>query len=82
MKRAVTFAALAAATVALAGCADPYGTRSPVATSTAAGGVLGAIAGQAVGGDTESTAVGALAGMSAGMATGAVLEGQQRRPRY
>lgn len=70
---------IAAAALGLAGCSDPYGTRSPVATSTAVGGVLGAAAGQAAGGDTRSTAVGALAGMSAGMATGAVLEGQQRR---
>jgi hypothetical protein len=78
MNRRMILVVAAAAGLGLAGCGQQ---QNPVATGAATGTVLGAAAGQLVGGDTESTAAGALAGMGAGIATGAILEGQQARQR-
>jgi hypothetical protein len=78
MNRRIILIVAAAAGLGLAGCGQQY-QQNPVATGAATGTVLGAAAGQLVGGDTESTAAGALAGMGAGIATGAILEGQQQR---
>jgi uncharacterized membrane protein len=68
-----TAAAIGIATLGLAACTNPDGTRDNRATGATVGALGGAAAGQLIGGDSRSTLIGA----GLGAATGAVV-GNQR----
>jgi uncharacterized membrane protein len=73
MTRILTAAALGLATLGLAACTNPDGTRDNRMTGATVGALGGAAAGQLIGGDSRSTLIGA----GLGGATGAVV-GNQR----
>lgn len=73
MTRYLAAATLGLATLGLAACTNPDGTRDNRATGATVGALGGAAAGQLIGGDSRSTLIGA----GLGAATGAVV-GNQR----
>lgn len=78
--RTIAFA-IATASLALAGCANPDGTANQPGTGVIIGGLTGAAAGQILGGDTRSTVIGAAVGAAAGGAIGTQLAAQERELR-
>lgn len=75
MLRFATTAALAAASLGLAACTNPDGTRNNQATNATIGAIGGGLAGNLLGGDSRSTLIGA----GVGAAGGAVVGNQQDR---
>jgi outer membrane protein OmpA-like peptidoglycan-associated protein len=73
--------AVAAASLTLAGCADPYGTTSQPVSGAVIGGLTGAAAGQIIGGDTRATVIGGAIGAAVGGAIGAQMAAQERELR-
>ncbi|MER0237894.1 YMGG-like glycine zipper-containing protein [Fulvimarina sp. MAC8] len=78
MKKMIAIAALTL-TVAATGCTteDRY-----TGGGALAGGAVGALAGQAIGGNTESTLIGAAVGAAGGAVAGNVIGRSQQRPGY
>ncbi|MBO0664008.1 YMGG-like glycine zipper-containing protein [Jiella flava] len=79
MIRKLSFAAIAVATMLAAGCTteDRY-----TGGGALAGGAVGALAGQAIGHNTESTLAGAAIGAGVGAVAGNVIGRSQSRPGY
>ena len=65
----------------LAGCANPDGSTNQPATGAVIGGLTGAAAGQAIGGDTRATVIGGVVGAAVGGAIGARMAAQERELR-
>jgi outer membrane protein OmpA-like peptidoglycan-associated protein len=77
-----TFAiGITAATLILAGCANPDGTYNQTGTGLLVGGLAGAATGQAIGGTPESTLIGGAIGAAVGGAIGANMAQQERELR-
>jgi hypothetical protein len=62
----------------LGACTDAYGNPDNRSTSAIIGGAGGAMIGQAIGGDTESTLIGTAAGAGLGALAGQDQDAQQR----
>jgi uncharacterized membrane protein len=75
MTRLLTAAAIGLATLGLAACTNPDGTRNNQATGATVGALGGAAVGNLIGGDSRSTLIGA----GVGAASGAVIGTQQDR---
>ncbi len=73
--------AVTGASLALAGCTYNDGTANRPATGAVIGGLTGAAAGQAIGGDTRSTVIGGAIGAAVGGAIGTQMEAQERELR-
>lgn len=73
--------AVTAASLALAGCANPDGTSNQTGTGAIIGGLTGAAAGQVIGGDTRATVIGGAIGAALGGAIGAQMAAQERELR-
>jgi len=72
---------VAAAALALTGCANPDGTTNQPASGAVIGGLTGAAAGQIIGGDTRATVIGGVIGAAVGGAIGARMAAQERELR-
>lgn len=68
-----------AAAFGLGACTDAYGNPDNRATSAIIGGAGGAMIGQAIGGDTESTLIGTAGGAALGALAGQDQDAQQRQ---
>jgi uncharacterized membrane protein len=75
MTRLLTATVFAAATLGVAACTNPDGTRDNRATNATVGALGGAAVGNLIGGDSRSTLIGA----GVGAASGAVIGNQQDR---
>jgi len=73
--------AVAAASLTLAGCTYNDGTANRPATGALIGGLTGAAAGQAIGGDTKATLIGGAIGAAVGGAIGTQMANQERELR-
>lgn len=72
------FSALGAVAALLSACTYADGTRNNTATQAVAGTATGALIGNLVGGDEQSTIIGGVVGGIAGTALGSHLDNQQR----
>jgi len=70
-----------AAAALLAGCTYTDGTRNQPGTGAVVGGLTGAVAGQAIGGDRRATILGGAIGAAVGGAIGAQMAAQERELR-
>ncbi|KPQ05631.1 MAG: putative outer membrane protein [Rhodobacteraceae bacterium HLUCCA12] len=70
-----------AASLAIAGCANPDGTSNQTGTGAIIGGLTGAAAGQVIGGDTRATLIGGAIGAAVGGTIGARMAAQERELR-
>jgi len=73
--------AITAATLGLAGCANPDGTPNRPASGLIIGGLTGAAAGQIIGGDSRATLIGGAIGAAVGGAIGARMAAQEQELR-
>lgn len=77
MTRILTTAAFGLATLALAACTNPDGTRDNRMTGATVGALGGAAAGQLIGGDSRATLIGAGVGATTGAVVGNQRDQQQ-----
>ncbi|WP_165900011.1 YMGG-like glycine zipper-containing protein [Borborobacter arsenicus] len=83
MKRKASFAAIAAlSAMVLAGCSATDQQINRAGTGALIGAAGGALAGQAIGGNTKSTLIGAAGGAVVGGAVGAATAPQRQNCRY
>lgn len=78
MKKTIAAVLMTVATVALAGCETQTESQQRATTGALVGGAGGALVGQAIGGNTQSTLIGAGAGALLGAVVGSATTPQPR----